>query len=155
GVVRVGGDHQVVQIAIHGRLPYDSDVVTEDAMARKRSQQAPPAEDARPAVTPERFRRLYKLLGELGGGPKSRAHLLKALTIDVRGFYRDLELLRGVGIAVALAERRYALAQDAEEARARLPFPDPRLTLGEARQVAKGRSRTHARFAEQIDGLTG
>jgi hypothetical protein len=123
-------------------------------MARKRSQQAPPAEDVRPAVTPERFRRLYKLLGELGAAPRTRAQLLKALSIDVRGFYRDLELLRSVGITWTLADRRYSLVGDAEEARARLPFPDPHLTLGEARQVARGRSRTHARLAEQIDGLT-
>jgi hypothetical protein len=122
-------------------------------MARKRSQQAPPAEDVRPAVTPERFRRLYTLLGEVGTSPRSRAYLLKALAIDVRGFYRDLELLRSVGITVSLAESRYSLAGDAEQARARLPFPDPRLTLGEARQVARGRSRTHARLTGQIDGL--
>src|SRR4051812_39228054 len=106
-------------------------------MAKKRKQPppapAPPEPPPRPAVTADRFRRLYRLLGELGTGPKTRDHLTRTLSIDVRGFYRDLELVRAVGIGVALAEGRYALSGGLDEARDRLTFPDPHLSLGEAR----------------------
>ena len=124
-------------------------------MARKRTKQEPaPREVTRLAITAERFVRLYRLLGELANGPRPRAALVKALDLDVRGFYRDLETLREVGVIVTLREGRYHLDGDAEEARARLPFPDVRLTLSEARRLAKGRSVLHRWFQEQIDGWT-
>jgi hypothetical protein len=113
----------------------------------------PPVE--RPAVTPERFRRLYRLIQFLGEGPQSRERLTRHLDLDVRGFYRDLEVLRAADIHIVLAEGRYSLAEDLEEVVARLPFPDPRLTLGEVRQLARGRSKTHRRLAGQIDDLLG
>jgi predicted DNA-binding transcriptional regulator YafY len=90
----------------------------------------------------------------LAEGPRARAALLKSLDLDVRGFYRDLETLRAVGVMVTLREGRYHLDGDAEEARARLPFPDIRLTLAEARRLAQGRSVLHRWFQEQIDGWT-
>jgi hypothetical protein len=122
-------------------------------MAKKRSSRppaAPPAE-ARAAVTAERFARLYRLLQFLAGGPQTRDRLTRTLRLDVRGFYRDLELLRAAGIGVALEEGRYGLVGELEDALARLPFPDPHLTLGEARQLAKGRSRAHRYLQEQIE----
>jgi predicted DNA-binding transcriptional regulator YafY len=102
-------------------------------------------------VTAERFTRLYRLLQFLGGGPKTRARLTRHLRLDVRGFYRDLELLRTAGIIVALTEGRYGLVGALDAALARLPFPDARLRLGEARQLAKGRAAAHRYLREQID----
>jgi hypothetical protein len=101
-------------------------------------------------VTPERAARLYRLLRLLGAGPQKRETLTRRLHLDVRGFYRDLELLRAAGIGVGLDRRRYTLTEDADEAVARLPFPDPRLTLGEAQQLAKGRSKAHRKLRTQI-----
>ena len=98
----------------------------------------------------ERFRRLYRLLGLLSGGAETRSSLLRRLHLDVRGFYRDLELLRSAGMSVTLEMGRYTLEQDADDALALLPFPDPRLTLGAARTLAKGRSATHRALAETI-----
>ena len=72
----------------------------------------------------------------------------------MRGFYRDLEALRAVGIAVRLSKGKYVLEEEIVAAIERLPFPDPNLTLGEARQLAKGRSLAHRKLRdllEQID----
>jgi hypothetical protein len=124
-------------------------------MAKKRSapaQPAPPPSD-RPAVTPERFRRLYLLVQLLGEGPQTRDQILAHLALDVRGFYRDLELLRAVGITVTAEQGRYGLAEALAAAVARLPFPDPHLTLGEARQLGRGRGKPQRRLQEEIDRL--
>src|SRR5437588_9476603 len=86
-------------------------------------------------VTAERAARLYRLLKLLAAGPQSRAALTRRLRLDVRGFYRDLELLRGAGIDLPLLNGRYTLHDKVADAVARLPFPDPRLTLGEAGQL--------------------
>src|SRR5947208_561230 len=54
-------------------------------------------------ITPERAARLFQLLSLLGRGVQTRAGLIRTLRLTVRGFYRDLEVLRGVGIDVSLA----------------------------------------------------
>jgi hypothetical protein len=80
---------------------------------------------------------------------------MRQLRLDVRGFYRDLEVLRTAGIAVTLKDRRYNLEDDLGLAIARLPFPDPGLTLGEAIQLAKGRTAAHRRLKQQIALIVG
>src|ERR1700704_1842079 len=121
-------------------------------MAKKRS---PRVNSTSKAVTAERASRLYRLLQFLGGGPRSREALIRHLKLDVRGFYRDLELLRAAHIAVTLTERRYTLQESVDHAIARLPFPDPRLTLGGPLQLAKGRGQAHRKLKEQITQITG
>jgi hypothetical protein len=126
-------------------------------MARKMSgRPTPPGPDTggRAAVTPERFNRLYRLLQMLATGPQTRQALARRLQLDVRGFYRDLEVLRSAGITILQSEGRYALQGEAPSALARLPFPDPRLTFGEVQQLVKGRTAAHKRIKEQIDELT-
>jgi hypothetical protein len=105
-------------------------------------------------VSAERAERLYRLLQLLGSGPQTRASLARRLRLDVRGFYRDLELLRAAGIAVPLHNRRYSLEGSLAAAKSRLPFPDPHLTLGEARQLAKGRTPAHRKLKQQITLIT-
>ena len=119
-------------------------------MAKKRSPRTSPALRA---VTPERAHRLCRLLQRLDAGPQTRATLTRQLRLDVRGFYRDLELLRSAGIAVTLREGRYTLDEDVAAAIARLPFPDPHLTLGEAQQLGKGRTAAHRKLQEQIQEI--
>ena len=116
-------------------------------MAKKRS------DPAHVGVTPERAGRLFRLLTLLGGGPQSRKTLTRRLRLGVRGFYRDLEVLREVGIPVILLNGKYALAEDAGRAIERLPFPDPGLTLGEARQLARGRNDAHKKIRKQLDKI--
>ena len=125
-------------------------------MARKPTgRPAAPVPDSggRAAVTPERFARLYRLLQMLQPGPQTRQTLARRLQVDVRGFYRDLEVLRTAGIQIVQTEGRYALQGDPEAAISRLPFPDPHLTYGEVQLLAKGRSAAHRRLKEQIAGL--
>lgn len=113
----------------------------------------PSAPGERPGVTPERFSRLHKLVSYLGEGPKTRERLTTHLGLDVRGFYRDLEVLRAFGVEVVLSGGQYSLAGSQEEALARLPYPDPHLTLGELQQLAKGRTEAHRKIREQIEQL--
>ncbi len=121
-------------------------------MARKRQAPAPQTEPS--GVTAERFLRLYRLVRLLGTGPATREALARRLKLDVRGFYRDLELLRTSAIDVNVVRGRYSLASTVSEALSRLPFPDPHLTLGEAQALAKGRTAVHRRLAELISRLT-
>ena len=119
-------------------------------MAKKRSPRVTPALRA---VTAERAHRLCRMLQLLDGGPQTRAGLTQKLRLDVRGFYRDLELLRDAGIAVTLQDRRYTLEEPAAQAIDRLPFPDPHLTLGQARQIAKGRTAAHRKLQAQVRAI--
>lgn len=107
----------------------------------------------RASITAERFVRLYKLLKLLAGGPHTRATLTKRLGLDVRGFYRDLDLLRQVGIPVQVEESRYQLTEELAVATAKLPYPDPGLSFGEMEQLARGKSATHTKLRSQIDSL--
>ena len=114
-------------------------------MAKKRK----PALSAA-GVTPERFIRLFRMVKLLAGSAQTREALARRLKLDVRGFYRDLDLLRSSGVSVTLAAGRYTLEQDPDDALGLLPFPDPHLTLGAAKTLAKGRSPIHRTLAKTI-----
>ena len=98
---------------------------------------APPGEGVFLTFCPTLHNRLVRLVG---ASPQTRSNLLRRLGLNVRGFYRDLEALRTAGIDISLAEGRYTLAHDPDRVIDLLPFPDPGLTLGEARQLARGRA---------------
>jgi predicted DNA-binding transcriptional regulator YafY len=116
---------------------------------RNRPKPVTPVAD-RPGVTPERFARLYRLLKLMAEKQLGRDALARKLALDVRGFYRDLGVLRSAGIDVTLTKGRYCLEGDFDEAVVRLPFPDPLLTLGEARLLAKGKSAAHKRLRDEL-----
>jgi hypothetical protein len=63
-------------------------------------------------------------------------------------------LLRKIGVGVVLRNGRYALAGHGSAALARLPFPDPGLTLAEAEQLAKGRTAAHRKIKELIEKMS-
>lgn len=107
------------------------------------------------AVTAQRAARLYRLVTLLAAGPQTRDAIRKALRMDVRGFYRDLGLLRQSGINVPLRDGQYILSRAATTAYARLPFPDPHLNLGEARQLAQGNSAPHRKLKKLIGQIVG
>jgi hypothetical protein len=72
----------------------------------------------------------------------------------VRSFYRDLHLLRGIGFSIPLSGQRYQLEGGmSDETSARMPFPDPDLTLAEAQQLARGTSAAHRKLQDQIDRI--
>lgn len=114
-------------------------------MAKKRTRKVPKA-----AVTAKRAPRLFRLLKLLGKGPQTRDKLLKQLSLDMRSFYRDLKLLRDVQIEVKLIDGHYILNGHASLAISCLPLPDPLLTLGEAQQLAKGKTAAHRKLKKQI-----
>ena len=120
-------------------------------MVKKRA--AAPTLPERSGVTAERFDRLVRLLRLVADKPLSREVLTRRLKIDVRGFYRDLELVRTAGIGIALEEGRYHLSDKVETALGLLPFPDPHLTLADARVLAKGRSPTHKKLVKLIERM--
>jgi predicted DNA-binding transcriptional regulator YafY len=117
-------------------------------MAKRRT--SPEQSPELPGVTPDRFTRLYRLVQILAAGPQPRTALARRLGLDVRGFYRDLELLRAAGVPITLAKGRYCLEGKADDALARLPFPDPHLTLGDALLLARGRSAVHQKLKAHI-----
>ena len=114
-------------------------------MARTGRVTAPP-----PGVTAERAARLCRLLRLVGSSGQSRAILLRRLKLDIRSFYRDVKMLRDVGIFIELKKGKYVLQGSAEEVIPRIPFPDPHLTLGEARVLGKGRSAVHRKIRAML-----
>jgi hypothetical protein len=80
---------------------------------------------------------------------------MRRLRIDVRSFYRDLEVLRTHGIPLSIQGGRYLLDDDPKSAIERLPFPDPHLTLGEAIRLARGRTSLHRKLKDQVGHIIG
>jgi predicted DNA-binding transcriptional regulator YafY len=107
------------------------------------------------SLTPLRAARLYRLLTLLGSGPQTRSFLLRRLRLDVRGFYRDLEALRALGIDVETTgdESRYTLAGDLDDALAKLPFPDPGLNVRDALQLSNGSTAAHRKLKQRVNSF--
>jgi predicted DNA-binding transcriptional regulator YafY len=112
--------------------------------ARQRSQ----------SVTAGRVARLYRFIALLKRGPAGRATLLRRLSLNQRGFYRDMELLRAAGIHVEACDGRYRLIPNFQAAVDRLPFPDPRLSLGEAQRLCRGNTAAHRTLRAQVHRIT-
>jgi predicted DNA-binding transcriptional regulator YafY len=105
------------------------------------------------AVTSDRVARLYRLLALLAQNPVARPALLRRLGMTQRSFYRDIELLRSIGIPVTTENSHYGLEIELGQALERLPFPDPLLTLGEAIRLAKGRTAAHKTLQQRVDAI--
>ena len=117
-------------------------------MGRKKPTPAPIA------LTAQRAARLYKLLTLLAEGPLTRRILLSRLKIDVRGFYRDLEALRGFRIEIGLGlDNRYALPLKLDEALARLPYPDPGLSVRDVLQLCNGSTAAHRKLKQSVSSF--
>ena len=101
-------------------------------------------------MTGDRVERLLRLLRLLADERPTRDAVLKKLKQHLRGFYRDLDALRDAGIEIDQIAGRYELKRPLAEAIERLPFPDPNLTFGEARYLAKGRSSAHQKIKQQL-----
>lgn len=121
-------------------------------MAKKaafRQRKAP----SRPSVKPDRFARVVRLLRYLAWAPRTRSLLLRWLQLDMRAFYRDLTLLRSVGIQIRLVGGRYVLSEPIDTVLPLLPFPDPKLTLGEAQELAQGKGAPSRRLAKELRNM--
>ena len=74
--------------------------------------------------------------------------------MDTRGFYRDLESLRRLGIEIA-ADRdgRYNLAGSLDEALTRFPLPDPGLNVREAMQLVNGVASAQQKLRRRVEAF--
>lgn len=112
------------------------------------------SESSTPISAP-RASRLYRLITMLAKKPLSREVISKKLRITMRGFYRDLELLRSVGVEISADDTVYHLQSPLEESLSKLPLPDPQLTVKEARMLAKGTTVAHRRLQKWLEATIG
>ena len=106
------------------------------------------------SVTAARVARLYRFVRLLARGAVARTVLLRRLGLNQRGFYRDIELLRAVGIRVRADDGRYSVTPDFDAAVNLLPFPDPQLSLGEAQRLARGNTAAHRALRRRVEQIT-
>ena len=106
----------------------------------------------RPAthITLSRAARLHRLVSLLGAQPRTRERILSDLSIGLRTFYRELELLKKVGVKVRLTGKLYELQTSLDEAEGRLPFPDPQLSFAEMAELAKCPCEAGKRLADLL-----
>ena len=112
----------------------------------------PPSPRRRPSVhiTLPRAARLHRLVWFLAEKPRSRDVILTSLSIGLRTFYRELELLKKCGVKVRHRDRLYTLAATAEQAEGLLPFPDPQLSFAEMAELGKCPGDVARRLADLL-----
>ena len=108
-----------------------------------------------PTITTARASRLYRLLTMTAESSRTRKALLARLKLDLRGFYRDLEFLRALGVEISFANDRYQLVGELDESLAMLPFPDPVLSIRDVLQLSRGNTEAHRKLRRRIDALIG
>ncbi len=106
-------------------------------------------------VTRDRAARLAKFLKLLASTAKTRSVLMTRLKTDQRAFYRDLRFLRSLGIEVTAVGDKYLLGGPLDAARARLPCPDPGLTMAEAAQLCRGTTEGHRKLKRMVESING
>lgn len=111
--------------------------------------------DAVPHITQPRAARLYRLLVALSRGPQTRDALTKKLKVNTRGFFRELRTVRDLGIEVTTDDAKYHLGHGLDDALARLPVPDPGLSVREALVLCRGSTDVHRKFRRTVEGLLG
>lgn len=109
----------------------------------------------RPAthITLARAARLHRLVSLLGAGPRTREQVLSHLAIGLRTFYRELELLKRVGVKVRLVGKTYELQTSLDDAEGRLPFPDPQLSFAEMAELSQCPGEAGRRLADLLAGV--
>ena len=111
-----------------------------------------PTPRRRPSVhiTLPRAARLHRLVWFLAEQPRPRDAILGHLSIGLRTFYRELELLKRCGVRVRHRERLYTLQATAEQAEGLLPFPDPQLSFAEMAELGRCPGDAGKRLAELL-----
>ena len=93
---------------------------------------------------------MVKLLSQ---APKTRSAILAALTIGLRTFYRELELLQRCGVKIQQKDKLYTLISTAAQAEGRLPFPDPQLSFAEMEELSRSPGEAGKRLAALLDSV--
>ncbi len=117
---------------------------------KKELMKRPSSPRRRPVVqiTLARASRLHRLVSTLETGSTAREILLDRLSIGLRTFYRELDLLKRCGIKVGREGKAYRLKSTVKEAEGRLPFPDPQLSFAEMAELAEHPGEAAKRLAE-------
>lgn len=113
------------------------------------------ANESAPIVTLPRAGRLYRLLSLTAEATRTRKVLLTRLKVDLRGFYRDLELLRALGIEITCDGDKYQLVGELDDALAKLPFPDPGLSFRDVLALSRGTGDAHKKLRRRMESFTG
>ncbi len=121
-----------------GGWPEAARSVRGEGQARMAKRGSKPRQRAALQITLGRAARLHRLVTTLGAGERSREDLLRVLEVGLRTFYRELELLRRIGVKIKLEGRRYMLVGPLAEAEGRLPCPNPHLRFAELTELASG-----------------
>lgn len=108
-----------------------------------------------PELSPTRAQRLCRMLMALGEGPQHKNALVRKLKLEERGFFRDLRLMRQLGINVTANKHRYLLTISLAEAFGRLPLPRLKLSLQDALVLCNGSSPAHRRVRRSLEALIG
>lgn len=106
-------------------------------------------------ITLARASRLHRLVTTIAESPRAREVLLSTLTIGLRTFYRELELLKKCGIRIRFVNHLYVLKTTAQDAEGRLPFPDPQLSFAEMAELARHPGEAANRLAGLLAGVVG
>ena len=121
-------------------------------MGRKAASTATPAL----TLTAQRATRLYRLLTLIADGHQARKTLVTRLKLDLRGFYRDLEVLRSFGIDLQLGpNNRYSLPYELNVVLEKLPFPDPGLNVRDVLQLVNGTTSAHRKLRQRMNAFLG
>jgi len=104
-------------------------------------------------ITLGRASRLHRLVSTLTVGPTAREVLLDRLSIGLRTFYRELDLLKRCGIKVRRDGKSYRLGGTVAEAEGRLPFPDPQLSFAEMAELSRHPGDAARRLAEILKSV--
>ena len=102
-------------------------------------------------ITLGRASRLHKLVTTLASGATARETLLDHLTIGLRTFYRELDLLKRCGVKVKRVGKTYRLTSTVLEAEGRLPFPDPQLSFAEMAELSRHPGEAAKRLANLLE----
>lgn len=98
-------------------------------------------------ITLGRAARLYRMVTLLAARPRRRPELLSTIRIGLRTFYRELDMLKRLGVQVKLDGKAYTCRTTAREAEELLPFPDPQLSFAELAELATGSGSAAQRLA--------
>jgi predicted DNA-binding transcriptional regulator YafY len=108
------------------------------------------------SVTVERASRLARLLKLTSTKtPKTRDDLILRLKVNVRGFYRDVKLIRECGVQLHAEKDKYHLTEDLSAAQGKLPCPDLGLSVSDLQSIARGSSETHKRIQRLLLDILG
>jgi predicted DNA-binding transcriptional regulator YafY len=107
------------------------------------------------ALSPHRAARLYRLLTMLSDRAKSREFLLKKLRLDLRGFYRDIEYLRSLGIEISTENGSYLLMTGFDDSLSMLPIPDLGLSVRDALLLVSGNLTARKKLKKKVEAVLG